>query len=375
MQEWLISYLACPACRSGGLRVQEKHETRFLAGDPRTEPILVSGILGCDQCGTRYPVLDEAPRLLPRERLTPDEIAILDQTGAAPREGGVANQWSPTELDDFLAATILSEYGNPTSGPGLRRAKDDIEYQRRYSESRVYQMKLLHRLVGTTPVALLDVGGGRGGNLIAAQEALAYQYGITVDLNLNWPRAFMTGDRRRVYLRADATRLPLRSQCLDLAVSSFLLEHVKQWQGVVDEVLRVSRTAFIAFGPNRHFPYEIGHLDAPLVHCLPPSSGAMAGSLWASLTGKPRTYQRTREILGEMCYISSREYYAFCRSRGYVTRSIFTDILLERMGRGAGEGRPRQGLYNALVRRAAQIIDWVGVEPNVYSIVTPPSRG
>jgi len=374
MQPWLLEFLACPCCRVGALRVDRRDEVCFVDPVNRLEEVLVTGILHCANCQEDFPVLEESPRLLPPSQMSREERAHVTGTAGRPRIGGAAIQRSATDLDRLIEQAIRDDYGHPASGPGLRRLQQDLAYQRRYESSRIYQMAWLRRALAADPRVIVDVGGGRGGNLHAARSAMSFEYGIVADLNPRWPPMFQCGARRLAYIRADATRLPLRERCADLVISSFLLEHVKDWRTVVDEVARVGKAAFIAFGPNRSFPVEFGHLDAPLAHSLPPALGAAAAYLWGRVSGDRRSYGRYAEILGGMSYISSREYYRFCRSRAIPCRSVFDHILREWATGGSSGMRAFLGRRPGLTGRLARFFHRLHLEPNIYSLIgsSPP---
>jgi uncharacterized protein YbaR (Trm112 family) len=368
MQAWMLEYLVCPACRVGGLAVERREQVAVLDGDGESEELLVTGVLLCSHCSARYPVVDEAPRLLPREQLTPDEDDVLQRRSDRTTSSS-ALRYSRDELDAMLRESILEDYGRPQKGPALRRALNAFDYQRSYADRRVYQLRMLHDLVPTTPSVILDVGGGIGGNLRAAGRVFPLQRGIVADLSPHRPPFFQTGDRRVAYVRADATRLPFRSGSFELVISSFLLEHVAAWTDVVDEVVRVGGTAFVSFGPNVRFPFEIGHVDAPLAHCLPAPVGTSAAYVWGHLTNNRRPYVRIAAILRDMNYISSSRYYAYCRQKGYPCSNLFPTVIQAR-ARSARSGVP--GWLNrhpSLARFLVRSLVALGAEPNIYSLI------
>jgi SAM-dependent methyltransferase len=184
-----------------------------------------------------------------------------------------------------------------------------------------------------------------------------------------WPPLFRTGDRSTVYVRGDATRLPLKSGSASLAMSSFLLEHVGAWQEVVSEIARVSRVAFVAFGPNRAFPYEFGHIDAPLAHTLPAPLGAFAAMTWDQVSGNRRSYGRLREIIREMHWPSSRGYYHYCRERRLPCQDLFPEMMAAWAAAGGSRLRGWLAGRPALVRGVARAFSAVRLEPNIYSLI------
>jgi uncharacterized protein YbaR (Trm112 family) len=373
MQSWLLDFLRCPACRDGRVDLERRDvvDTLAIEGAPAGD-VLVEGVLRCASCGGRFPVLDESPRMLPVDGLDPDERAVL----AAPRHAATtprpALQLSADEVQRRVRERILADYHNPTSGPPLRRAQADLDYQLRYEDSRVYQMQFLARRLGATQSLVVDVGGGRGGNLNAARREFRFEHGIVIDRDRHWPALYRTGDRTLAYVRADATRLPLRNDCASMAISSFLLEHVQEWQSVVREIERITRVAFVAFGPNPAFPYEFGHVDAPLAHTLPAPIGAFAALLWDQVSGNRRTYRRLREIIDDMHWVSSRRYYAFCREQGLDCENLFVPLITAWCTRGGTGWRARLARRPAMIGALARTLSLLRMEPNVYSLLRRP---
>jgi len=369
MRPWLLEYLVCPACAAGEILVTRKDETHAIATPAGVDEVIVSGVLGCAACGGQYPVLDESPRLLAPDLMTPAERECLARPARTARPGGPALQRSDAEIKDMVARRIMADYGNPAAGPALRRARDDIAYQHVYEDKRIYQMQMIRRLLSRQPDLVVDVGGGRGGNLRAARRAFEFSRGIAVDLDSEWPPLYRTGTRDVVYIRADATRLPLKTRCADLTISSFLLEHVRAWESLVLEIRRVSRFAFLAFGPNRAFPYEFGHVDALLAHTLPPRLGAATAYLWDRMSGNRRSYARLRQIIGGMNYITSRRYFAFCRARGLLVDNVFVEVLDAWARAGVSGRRARLAKHPGFLRSLAGTVAAAGLEPNVYSVM------
>lgn len=359
--------MCCPACTEAG-----RPGPLGLVGhggglDPGQ--ILVEGVLACASCDARYPVLEEAPRMLPIPELTAEELAVLQRGSAvlaAADQGGVMD---PRERENRIREIIMRDYGYPTSGGNWKRAMDDFAYQQAYPKSRVYQMKLLRRLIGRAPEVLLDIGGGSGGNLEAARQVFPLRCGIVADLRTDWPPLYRTGDRSLAYVRADARRLPFRSGAFELVISSFLIEHVHEWQRVVREATRLGDFAFIGFGPNRSFPVELGHFDVPLAHCLPPSAGSWAAVGWGALTGNRRSLRNIRRTLTEMNYITSSEYYLFCRSQGMRCRNIFVEMFEAWALEGEKGLRGLLGRNRTLTRALSRFMVSLGAEPNIYSLI------
>jgi SAM-dependent methyltransferase len=113
---------------------------------------------------------------------------------------------------------------------------------------------------------VLDIACGLGCESIAWARQGKHVVGI--DLNLSLLRAAAELARQQgvkvSYIVADATRLPFRDGCFEIANSDALFEHVPAWQQIVVETNRVlaNRGLFFVRTINRHCPInpEINHL-------------------------------------------------------------------------------------------------------------------
>ena len=369
MRLTLLDCLRCVSCEADRLEIIRRDDVRTMRRGPTEEEILVRGVLGCPACQARYPVLEEAPRLLNPDSLTPEERAVLENQQESDPTGRSVIQISGDDRNAIVRSCILRDYGNPTGGPSLRRALDEVEYQRFYPERRRYQMEFLGTRLGSSPRAIADIGGGSGGNLLAAEGVFSYSHAVVADLSTDWPVLYQAGDRRIAYVRADATRLPFRTRCFDLVISSFLIEHVKDWTAVLQEIGRIGSDAFVSFGPNRSFPFEIGHVDAPLAHSLPPPLDSLAVLCWGYATGNRRSMAQIRKILDEMNYLSSREYYRYCRQAGFRCENLFPALFVAWAETSHSGIRGWLGRRPRLAGGVARGLAGAGLEPNIYSLV------
>ena len=104
---------------------------------------------------------------------------------------------------------------------------------------------------------VLDVGGGPGYFGLAFQQAGASYIGVELDIATDLPAEI-------VALCASGEALPIRSQSVDVAYSSNVVEHLRQPWLMADELLRVTKpggTVFLSFTP--WFSPWGGHETAP----------------------------------------------------------------------------------------------------------------
>jgi hypothetical protein len=176
-------------------------------------------------------------------------------------------------------------------------------------------------------------------------------------------------------VRADAQNLPFPDRAFDLVVSAFLLEHVPNWRRAASEMMRVGAACFIAFGPNRWFPYEVGHIDAPLAGTLPKPLAKYVAFAWLWLTHQGRSLKRIEESLAEVTFISSLSFRRHCRrqSRSPVNLlpSLVEAVVRDRQAPPTAMRRIVQRL-GAVAPLCAQALAGAGLEPQMYYFIPPP---
>jgi SAM-dependent methyltransferase len=97
-------------------------------------------------------------------------------------------------------------------------------------------------LRGVTPGRALDIGAAGGGNTRVLRglgwRAVALEYGAD--------GAQIAAERGLLVLRGDATKLPVRTESLDLVVAFDVLEHIPDDHGAAAEIRRVLRPGAMA---------------------------------------------------------------------------------------------------------------------------------
>lgn len=371
----LVELFRCPRC-TAPLRLL--HEARGF--DLRGARHVVDGVLTCAS-DHRWPILDEVPRLLLQPLMTREEIAFLE--GAPPPGGSVSivpTILSDRQIETEIERTVRSGYGaSPEPGTAARRRADrEVEYAvAEFSglNKRKY-VPLVEGRLAARPNRLLDVGGDLGATGRCFARALGARDTVVVDLNIGNQHAFKTADRGLCLVRADAQNLPFPDRAFDLVVSAFLLEHVPDWRRAASEMMRVGTACFIAFGPNRWFPYEIGHIDAPLAGTLPKPLAKYVAFAWLWLTRQGRTLKRIEESLAEVTFISSISFRRHCRreSRSPVNLlpRLVEAVVRDRQAPPTAMRRLVRGL-GAVAPLFAGALAGAGLEPQMYYFIPPPA--
>ena len=368
----LVEFLCCPLCDEPVYLTSIA--TRFeLDGCEH----VVDGVLTCTE-QHRFPVLDEVPRLLDRSFWSEQEIAAVSDFA-----DGSSRTVEPETIDEptaigLIRETLARQYGiGPGSNERSRaRARSHADYlvaeylghnKRKYA-------RILSR-VGTRPETILDVGGSLPGLIRCLADEFQPSTAVLADLAIQHARVFKTADRRIGLVRADAQRLPFRRASFDLVVSAFLLEHVPDWKSALRSISATGREIFVAYGPNRWFPFEIGHLNAPLANTLPRRFGKYAAYAWLNATGQRRSLAWIDDFLSRMTYISSRAFRSECRGLGLASENLFVPMVEQVIGDTAA---PPSGLrslarsWPALSRVGARALVSLGMEPQVYYYLARP---
>jgi len=356
-----LGLMRCPMCRG----ILEVAHRRAVSPTGR----LRDGLLGCRTCARRYPVMHWIPRMLPRERLTEAERLAADVLALNPDLESVADAGLPPEerrreierrlRSKHLPAGLLDRLLAPAADGevvDLGLAKDGNE--------------LLRALLGRMtrgPESILEVGGGANGILPAFSRHLRPRHAFLVDLDPDWAEVAQIRDPEAAVIRADALHLPFPDGALDLLLTADMLERLPKWKGALREFVRVSHEGLVTYGPNRRFPVDFTHLDAPLVTWLP--AGPAVGLAWLHhrLRHTGRTLASLREELKGLSYIPRTRAAGELGRLGCMVTNVFRDYsahTLRRTGGSRGTGLLRRLPW--LHGFGTRLLVLLAAEPRVY---------
>jgi uncharacterized protein YbaR (Trm112 family) len=359
----LLEILRCPLCHERLEVLERRAQTD--AGRLR------DGLLGCRACGARYPVLRWIPRLLPAAELTAGEreAAIVTDRPAATRivEEPHDREAAEREITRLTREKILYT----ELPPRLReRAERNLDYLLHHTEEKRKFVDTARPHARGTLRVIADLGGGQGGTLKSFREEYRPEISLLVDIDPGWVEVAVLREPENEVVRADGTRLPLADQAIDLLVTTAALEHIADWRGALREMARTSRQTLLCYGPNGSFPYDFGHLDAPLVTWLPPGAGARVARLYHALRRTGRTLESIRQERAVTFYIPRRAAVRELRRQGMQVTNVFGEFLRHTVResyhlRAAGLKRllARHGRLRGLFARSLCLL---GMEPNVY---------
>ena len=368
------------------------------AGEAKEEPserrFVVDGILQSPE-GERFPIMQEIPRLVPRGMLSEEENAYLESQNATAAE----DPWQSAslvepevvteqELEAEIRRRMEGQYRLPARDAphdeqqtqARRRCEGEIRYMtaeaRGHNKRKYVGLLKPHIERGGEVGSILETGGNFPG--LTRNLAAVYAPGLSVVANIQilFPKAFLTADRSIGAVRADVQALPFADDSFDLVVTAFMLEHVPDWRRGLLALMRVGRRVFIAFGPNKWFPFEVGHLDAPLAGMLPKALAARVAWLWLLLIGRRRPLRRLREILDEVFHVGSGSFARQAKRNGGRPQNLFPHLVEGIIADAdAPPTGPRRWLkrFPKIAVMAARTLTALGLEPQMYYWIEKPS--
>jgi SAM-dependent methyltransferase/uncharacterized protein YbaR (Trm112 family) len=361
-----LELLQCPGC-TGQLEVAQRLEHSAAGAIKR-------GVLGCASCAARYPILDWIPRILPPSQLTPPEVETVSAAAArSPADPQVVKEerLSPEEFRSVVEARVRAREPQDFSSDKMRdRFERDVAYLVEHTEEKGKFVRTAATYLGRHPRRIVEIGGGQGGTLSAFREHYRPGTALAVDLDPTWVELARLRDPDTEIVRGDATRLPLRDGCMDFLCSVAMLEHVPDWRSAVSEMLRVSGEGLLSYNPNAGFPYDAGHLDAPLVTWLPKNLAAEVAYASHRLRGTGRSRESIRAELAVTYYRHRLTVARELRSHHVQVINAFGEFLRQTI---QDDYHLRAGRALRLLRRYPWIREAIafalvstGTEPNVY---------
>lgn len=377
MREDLVSILRCP---ESGQDLRLVHVGQWFQLDGRRH--VVDGLLQATDPaggeGPAYPILDEIPQLVPRKWIKDAEQVYLD----AHREER-QDTWRPElkvepevvgdeELEADIRRRMEQQYRLSESSPALTRRRCEGEIRYMLSEARgTNKLKYVRALEPYVKRAtsILETGG----NFPGLTRSLAHRYqpklSVVANIQILFPNAFKTRRRDITAVRADVQALPFKDKSFELVASGFMLEHVPDWKAGLRCMMAAGEQVFLAFGPNKWFPFEVGHINAPLAGTLPKPLAVYVAWLWLALLGRRRPLHRIRAILDEVFHVGSGAFRREAERLGGRTHNLFPELIeIIVQDRKAPKTGPRRLLqrFPKLAGASARLLTGLGMEPQIY---------
>lgn len=287
---------------------------------------MLEGVLTCDSCKERFPIVDAIPRLCrdlaESEKEALERYAELSEVIVEGQEEEIADRYGEIERivrERVAVPDDATEYLK-------KRAETELEFRVRACELQEKYVRTLKCHYDSRPETLIDIGGGQGGLVKCFNERLRPSLSVMIDRDLKWVDVAKLRNPDVEIVRADAVSIPFRSDSFDVVLSQAMLEHVADHDSALGEMCRITKSVmFLCWGPNKFFLYDLGHLDAP-VTVLPKPLGRWVALIWHRLRRTGRTMETIDEGLGRTFYISTRHVKRFLRRFGRV-QNVFASFM------------------------------------------------
>ncbi len=375
MRGWLADFVVCPVCR-GRLALRPARLLAYRGTDDRR---IHEGILRCAACGQDYPIIGSIPRLVPPEQLTYEERAAAKSLARheGPPQEEVVSPPTAEEIRERLEQMVRSDRkASAEDTPYLRKwLERHLTYLVHYAGERTKHVQTVWPYLERPIGSIVEVGGGAGGYLGNFMRETGAPRGVAVEILESSCKMALLREPHTEVVRGDAHSLPFTDEVFDLVISAMVLEHLSDWRRGVLEMTRVARQGYIAYSPNGAFPYDHGHVDAPVHAWIPRSVAVAIAYAFNRLRRTGRTREKIQQTLDALNLVPRRRLTRFLRRHGVSSRALFErlmqfSILEEHPHTAAGMKRllrahPRAASY------LARALVLAGAEPLVSLYIKP----
>ena len=381
MREWLADVVVCPVCRGRlGLR-----PTRFLSYRGTGDRRIAEGVLSCAACREDYPIIGSIPRLVPPKQLTAKERAVAERLARhkGPPEEATAAPPTAEEIRERLEAIIRDQYAAPDEDAAWHRdwLERQSTYLLHYEPERLKHIRTVEPYLEGPIRSVLEVGGGRGGNLGVLMRETGAAHGVAIEILENSCEMALLREPETEIIRADAHALPLADRAFDFVMSAMVLEHLADWRRGALEMARVARQGYIVYTPNGAFIYDHGHLGAPLNAYVPRSLAVTIATAFNRLRRTGRTREGIKQTLDEINVVPRRRLSKLLAAHGVASRPLFERlmhyaVLVEKPYTTPGIKRLLRA-HPSLTFFVGRALTLLGVEPvvSLYFRQNEPLRG
>ena len=369
MQLELTKLLSCPECKGDidmSKTIEKIKQNNF--------EFIKSGILTCRNCGARYPIIERIPRLLKgnyqtlREKEKLKEYNNLNLTKPKSTYSPAIDGNEKYEVIEKMVVQKLKPE-RIKSKKLKKRLRHDIEYRVYYSAKKEKFVKTCIPYMTHKPEVVVDVGGGQGGTISCFRRHFNPKISILLDLDITWAKIALIRDPITNVIRGDAANMPLKDQSADLLITTATLEHIKDWKNVIKELARVSKNALVAYGPNKWFPYDLGHIDAPFVTFLPKGTALPIAYVFHEFRKTGRSYDSIKKELNSTYYISRHQVVKILEKYGDV-KNVFSEFIYHSIRSDyhyiGGEFKNFLKLHPIISHFFSNLLTLLGIEPSVY---------
>ncbi|MBN2093468.1 methyltransferase domain-containing protein [candidate division KSB1 bacterium] len=337
MKKELLNLLKCPACGHDEICIEHIYAKYFLDEQDKRTEFIKEGLLKCPKCNMIYPIIDDVPTLLRESQFIDSEKAFCQNYDKS-RETVVLDYTPMTEAErlEKIKAHLLQypfyreeTYSDENSKKWIRSV---VEYEVKYAHLKEKYLRTLETKLKKRPSRILDIGGGQAGAIHCLQQEFKPKFAILLDMDDRFtPIAKLRNDHIDV-IRGDGTNMPFKNKSIDLTISNGCMEHVPAWQKMLAEIKRVGTETYLSYTPNGSFPWEIGHLRAPLVPIVPKPIARKVCYYWHRLlNNKHYDYNLIDHILSMTFFVPSRKFQKEIKKLGMQYQNMLYQYALEAM--------------------------------------------
>lgn len=371
MKRKLLSLLCSPCCKADlTLRCTKSPTDELTASE---EEDISFGILYCSNCFKEFPIINGIPRLC--MRLLEEEIKELPRLKNMSYPV-VRRQDREVSRIDYIKierkVREIMELDSNGSDYLKARIENNIKFKVRDCEKQEKFVETLKLYYDKDIDVILDIGSGAGGLIKCFSEAFTPSISIALDYNLAWAEVSQLRNPDVQIIRGDAVNLPFKRGSIDLVLSQAMLEHIKEYDKVLEEIGSVTKKiCFIAWNPNKFSLYDFGHLDAP-VTIFPKAIAKCIAILWHKIR---KTGRSTDSIISELertFYISTTHVKNILKKCGRVY-NVFTDFALfsikSEYSYSMRKIRRYFQKYTLLTKLLCNLLVLLRIEPQCYYIL------
>ncbi len=335
MQLLLLNMLHCPVCKNGEIKLKHALTKMFIPVEKKKQEFIQEGLLECSDCRFLFPVIHDIPTLLPENMMTEQEKGFIKKYDFSRKTKTLAFVPLSSEERLFKMKTFLLQYPfyREETYPDEKSKtwiRNSVDYEIHSAILKDKYVNALSHKLKKPPKTMLDIGGGQGGTLYCFKQHFKPDCAVLLDLDDRFTPIAQLRDETINVIRGDATNMPFKNKAFDLTISNGCLEHVKNWPAMLSEIKRTGMETYLSYIPNGSFPWEIGHLSAPLVTVLPKSIARWICRGWHKvLNNRQYTYELIDHLLNITFFVPSHRFAKECRTLKIEATNMFSIYTVE----------------------------------------------
>lgn len=327
--------LQCPLCKKGEIKLLHVSTKTFIPVEGEAQEFIQNGLLECTSCKAVFPIINHVPTLLPENRMTEKEKTFIEDYDKSQKTKilDFVPQSSETRLAKMKTFLLQFEFYREETYPDEKSKawiRNAVDYEINSAILKDKYVNSLSHKLRKSPRTILDIGGQQGGTLYCFKQHFKPDCAVLLDLDDRFTLITQLRDETINFIRGDATDMPFKRKVFDLTISNGCLEHVQDWPAMLAEIKRTGIETYLSYIPNGSFPWEIGHLSAPLVTVLPKPLARQICHGWHKLlNNKQYTYELIDHLLNTTYFVPSRRFAKECKKLQIDATNMFSSYAIE----------------------------------------------